>query len=62
VPAFFSADAKDCVSRLLIKKPELRLGGGELGGEEVSGFLHGRAHGTMGIVERGVVYLLGWWA
>jgi hypothetical protein len=35
VPAFFSADAKDCVTRLLIKKPADRLGGGESGGAEV---------------------------
>lgn len=35
VPAFFSAEAKDCVTRLLIKKPADRLGGGETGGQEV---------------------------
>jgi RAC serine/threonine-protein kinase len=35
VPAFFSAEAKDCVTRLLIKKPSDRLGGGETGGAEV---------------------------
>lgn len=35
VPAFFSAEAKDCVLRLLNKKPSERLGGGPEGGNEV---------------------------
>eukprot|EP00041_Stephanoeca_diplocostata_P016716 m.330213 g.330213 ORF g.330213 m.330213 type:complete len:469 (-) comp20457_c2_seq1:2840-4246(-) len=37
VPAYFSAEAKDCVLRLLNKNPELRLGGGATDGEEVLG-------------------------
>jgi len=37
VPAFFSAEAKDCVLRLLNKTPEKRLGGGEADGKEVLG-------------------------
>jgi len=35
VPKFFSAEAKDCALKLLIKKPSDRLGGGERGGDEV---------------------------